>query len=117
MNLAAVTIALVFGICPGGSDGCYSYESGVVTLDPQRVTPYVLTHEVGHVVYFRQMSDAERRAVAVGDPDVRDEEAFADVYAACVLGLGPRWLARNGYGVRIGPHRFRRICRAARAAP
>lgn len=105
--MIALTVSLMLGLCPGGSDGCYDYDTRVITLNPSRVTPYVLTHEIGHAYYFQQ---ANRGQLIVGDPAVREEEAFADLYAACTLSRGPGWMRRTGYRVRVSTARYRRIC-------
>lgn len=112
MILATIMVSLSFVPCHDPMRaGCYDYSSGVVHLDPEHITPYLVTHEVGHAVYFQRLSPAQRRMLAVRSPGVRPEEAFADVYAACALGRGPRWLRSNGYRVSVGIARFRRICR------
>jgi hypothetical protein len=109
----ATTILLLAPCHDSGS--CYDYSTRTVRLNS--FEPYTVTHELGHAFYFDALDDAARRDVAVGDPHVRNEEAFADVFSACVLGRGPRWLASTGYRVRVGPARFWRICGAIRSWP
>lgn len=116
LTVLATTIILSTTPCHNpAASGCYDYSDRTVRLNPHRITPYILTHELGHHVYFNQLTPEQRRAQAVNDPRVRNEEAWADVYAACVLDRGPRWMRVNGYRVRIGLRRFKRICRAVKA--
>jgi hypothetical protein len=112
-----VAILLTLAACNAGNAGCYDYTTRTIHLDPHKITPYVLTHELGHHVYFNTLTTEQRRNQAVNDPGVRNEEAWADVYAACILGHGPRWMRTNGYHVRIGKPRFRRICTAIKQLP
>ena len=113
MILATITATLVLATRPchnPATHACYDYPTRQIRLDPTAVTPYILTHEVGHHVYFNTLTDQERRDQAINDPAVRNEEAWADTYAACILGHGPKWLRTHGYGIRIGHARFWRIC-------
>ena len=118
MILAAVAATIILsaaGCHHPNAQACYDYESRTVHYDPHEITPYILVHELGHHVYFNQLSAEQRRDQAVNAPGVRNEEAWADVYAACILGYGPRWMRTNGYHVRIGETRYRRICAAIRS--
>lgn len=114
MTLTTLIATITLGTCATNPVGCYDYPSRTVILDPAQITPYVLAHELGHAVYFERLTPAERRELAVDDAEVREEEAWADTYAACVLGRGPRWMRTHGYGARVGLDRFRRICTAIR---
>lgn len=112
MITVAVTMGIWMGVWPGacstGHRGCYDYDTRtihVATWDPE-----VITHELGHAWYFQQSSEV-RQSVSVGDSTVRDEEAFADVFAACVQGYGPRWMSTHLYRVKISLERFKTICR------
>jgi nickel-dependent lactate racemase len=108
--VAATIILTAAGCHHPNAHACYDYNTQTVNLNPHEITPYILTHELGHHVYFNTLTTEQRRNQAVNDPGVINEEAWADVYAACILGYGPRWLRSNGYGIRIGINRFRRIC-------
>jgi hypothetical protein len=108
-----MAILFTWAACVSGGS-CYDYHTQTIHIDIDTVTPYVLAHEVGHHAYFNEMTAQQRRDQAIGD-DVRDEEAWADVYASCHLGRGPKWMLVNGYNVSIGPSRFKRICRFIRA--
>jgi hypothetical protein len=106
-----IAILVTLGVCAFNNDSCYDYGTQTVVINPATVTPYSLTHEVGHAHYFTVLTDQQRHEVAVNDPRVRNEEAYADVFAACILGKGPRWMRSNGYGVRVGHQKFKRLCR------
>lgn len=106
-----LTITLSFLACILPTDGCYDYETGVIHINPKTVTPYILTHEVGHHFYFRVLDADMRSKLSVGDPNIMEEEAWADVYAACILGRGPRWMKTHGYRVQVELNRFKHICK------
>lgn len=108
----ATTILLLTPCHAGPTHSCYDYPTRSIHLNS--FDPYVVTHELGHAYYFTTLDQATRNRVKVGDTRVREEEAFADTFSACVLGRGPRWMRTTGYHVTIGLERFKRICRLIR---